>query len=142
LGVLSDLVAGTSADVERIGQSQVPSRDFDGIDIKGIDTVKFVTLHSLLTGEKFETLLPLYEPVHAGSEEGPWVFQIPDGLVSLLASLSHTERTVIAERWAATEEFALDGWSSPSVASSLEAICTLAVSAEGSERSLFLWMSL
>ncbi len=32
MGVLSDLVVATDANVERIGQSQVPSKDFSGID--------------------------------------------------------------------------------------------------------------
>jgi hypothetical protein len=136
------LVAGTNADIERIGESQTPSRDFDGIDIKGIDTVKLGTLHSILTGEEFETLLPQYDPVYESSEEGPWVFQIPDGFTSRLASLSPAERTAVADQWAATEEFALDGWSPSDVGASLDAICALAASAGSSERSLFLWMSL
>jgi hypothetical protein len=142
MGILCDLVVGTTADIEKIGESQVPSREFDGIDIKGIDSVKFGTLHSILTGEEFESLLPQYEPVYVASDEGPWVFQIPDSLTSRLASLTSTGRAQLAEQWGGTEEFGLDGWTPSDVAPVLDAICTLAASAETSERSLFLWMSL
>ena len=91
MGVLSDLVLASESDVERIGESRVPSQDFPGIDVKGIDTIKLGTLHSFLTGKDFDSLLPEYDPVLSVSEEGPWVFRVPGELAAALANLPDAE---------------------------------------------------
>jgi hypothetical protein len=142
MGVLSDLVVADESDAGKVGRAPVPSREFGGIDIKGIDSIKFGTLHSLLTGATFRELLPLYDPVVTVSEEGPWVFRIPQDLVERLVGLGAAERRSTAEQWAATEEFRLDGWKPQEVADALEAICGEASKAMSSGRALFLWMSL
>ena len=54
MGVLSDLVVAPVGDAERIGHADAPAAEFGGIDIKGIDSVKFGTLHSILTGLREE----------------------------------------------------------------------------------------
>ena len=48
---------------------------------------------------------------------------LPGELVTRLASVTDSERQSIADQWAATEEFELDGWDAPMVAETLEAIC-------------------
>jgi hypothetical protein len=142
MGVLSDLVVANEADAERVAHTQVPSQAFGGIDVKGIDSVRFATLHSILTGRSFEELLPSYEPAFSASDDGPWVFRLPDELVTRLANLTDSERQSIAERWAATEEFELDDWDATMVAETFEAICGQAANAESTKRALFLWMCL
>jgi hypothetical protein len=142
MGVLSDLVVAPARDAERIGRAQTPAAEFDGIDIKGIDSVKFGTLHSILSGRSFKELLPEYEPVVSVSDEGPWVFQIPSDLVTRLATLEGEDKRVAVSKWAATEEFALDRWPADEVAKAFDGIASLARKAQGSGRSLFLWMSL
>ena len=142
MGVLSDLVVAPAGDAERVAHAQVPSQTFGGVDIKGIDSVKFGTLHSILTGRPFEALLPEYEPVVTVSDDGPWVFRLPPELVSGLAELGDAERAKVTKRWASTEEFALDRWAEKDVADALGAIATLARKANGSGQALFLWMCL
>jgi hypothetical protein len=142
MGVLSDLVVAPENDAERVANAEAPSQAFGGIDIKGIDSVKFGTLHSIVVGRPFEELLPDYEPVVTVSDEGPWVFRIPSGLVSRLAAISETERAGLAKRWARTEEFSLDGWADSDVSEALDAISTLARRAMASGQALFLWMCL
>jgi len=142
MGVLSDLVVAPVEEAERVAHAQVPSQEFNGIDIKGIDTVRFETLHSLLTGQAFDDLLPLYEPVVTVSDEGPWVFQIPQDLVALLAGFDDARKSEVARQWAKTEEFALDRWTEREVASALDSISTLAKKAIEPDQALFLWMSL
>lgn len=142
MGALSELVVAPVGDVERVAHAEVPSRVFDGIDINGIDTVRFGTLHSLLTGQAFEDLLPLYDPVVSVSDEGPWVFQIPQDLVALVAGLEDTRKSEAARQWAETEEFALDGWTEHEVASALDSIATFAKKVIEPDQALFLWMSL
>jgi hypothetical protein len=142
MGILSDLVVAPAADAERIGRAQVPAKEFGGIDIKGIDSVKFGMLHSILTGRSFEELLPEYQPVVTVSDEGPWVFQIPSDLVARLAALAGEDKRAAVSKWAATEEFALDRWPASEVAQAFEGIASLARQAVGADHSLFLWMSL
>lgn len=142
MGVLSDLVVAPAEDAERVAHASVPSREFGGIDIKGVDTVKFGTLHSLVTGRTFDEVLPLYDPVAEVSEDGPWVFRIPEELVLRLAALSDEERRTVAVKWAATEEFALSGWEEAAVSDGLVAICELARRATDAGHALFLWMCL
>jgi hypothetical protein len=142
VGVLSDLVVGDLGDAETIASSRAPSKEFDGIDIKGIDSVKFTTLHELVTGRPYEELVSKYEPTLEVSDDGPWVFVIPDELVSRLASLPQHELREVGTRWAQTEEFRLDRWEPGLVVTALGEICELAAKAFSSQRSLFLWMSL
>jgi hypothetical protein len=142
MGVLSDLVVAPAGDAERVAHAEVPSQAFGGIDIKGIDSVKFGTLHSIVTGRPFEELLSEYGPVVTVSEEGPWVFEIPPELSSRLAHFDDAERAKVAKLWASTEEFALDGWAEDDVAAALGSISTLARRAVDSGQVLFLWMCL
>ena len=143
MGVLSELVVAPAGEAERVAQAEVPSQTFDGIDISGVDTVKFGTLHSILTGQSFEELLPLYDPVATVSEDdGPWVFQIPTELVTRLAALDDAGMAGIARQWAATEEFVLEGWGEDEAASVLSAISSQSKRAIESGQALFLWMSL
>ena len=117
-------------------------RQFGGIDIKGIDVVKFATLHALLTGAAAAELLPAYEPVASGSEDGPWVFQLPAALVQRLAALEEPQLSSVAVAWAATEEFVLDRWAAQDVRRVLEDISALARGAQAPEQVLFLWMAM
>ena len=142
MGVLSDLVAAPATDADRVATSVNPAAELGGIDIKGIDSVKFGTLHAILTGRSFEDLLPEYDPVVTVSEEGPWLFRLPTELVVRLASLAGGDERAVVSRWAATEEFALDGWSASDVARALDEIVALARKGLDAGHSLFLWMSL
>lgn len=142
MGVLSDLVAAPATDADRIAHAVNPAAEFAGLDIKGIDSVKFGTLHAILTGRSFEELLPEYDPVVTVSDDGPWLFRLPTELVVRLASLSGGDARGVVSRWAATEEFALDGWSATDVERALDEIVALARKGLDAGHSLFLWMSL
>ena len=142
MGVLSDLVVAPAEEAERVAHASVPSREFGGIDVKGIDTVKFGMLHAMLTGRTFDDVLPSYDPVAEVPADGPWVFRLPEELVARLAALSPEERQAAGVKWAATEEFALSGWEEAAVSDGLVEICRLARQAADSRQALFLWMCL
>jgi len=142
MGILSDLVIANEEDVNAILSAPVPSQSFDGLDIKGIDTVKLAMLHGILTDRTLEDLLPEYDPIAEASENGPWVFRLPKDLVEKLAQMSEQDRNLVSNKWAEIEEFALDGWELANVQNTLEAICNTAVSAESTGRGLYLWISL
>jgi hypothetical protein len=132
MGVLSDLVVAPDGDAERIARADAPARDFGGLG----------TLHSILTGRSFEELLSEYDPVVMVSDDGPCVFRIPPDLVTRLATLVGEDQQRAMSTWAATEEFALSGWTVAEVAEAFDGIASLARKAEASGQALFLWMSL
>lgn len=142
MGVLSDLVVANEGDAEAIANSSVPSKEFNGIDVKGIDSIKLNTLHSILTGRSYEELIPSYEPVLMLSDDGPWVFALPHELTASLAALNSQELQAAAKKWAQTEEFVLDRWQVCDVVDVLGPICGEASKAVSSKQTLFLWMSL
>ena len=141
MGALSDLVTAADGDAERIARAESPAEEFGGIDIKGIDSIKFGTLHSILTGRSFEDLSSEYEPVVTVSDDGPWVFRIPPDLVTRLATLAGEAKQHAVSKWAATEEFALERWTATDVAQAFDEIASLARRAQEGGQALFLWMS-
>jgi hypothetical protein len=76
------------------------------------------------------------------SEEGPWVFGIPEPLVRQLAAVDDQRAVAIVDAWAATEEFVLDGWDRDSVRSILDALRGLARDAAAQQKSLLMWSCL
>jgi hypothetical protein len=142
MGILTDLVVGDDGDAEKIVNTQVPSQAFGGVDIKGIDTVKFSALHSILTGRPIDELLPVYQPAATASHDEAWVFVIPTELVTRLANLTAAERQSVAERWFQTDAFRLDRWNVQSVTTVMEKICAEATKASSSQRTLFVWVSM
>jgi hypothetical protein len=142
MGVLTDLVIGNEEDATTIANLHYPLGEFTGIDIKGVDTVKLTTLHSILSAEAFKDLLAQYNPIASASEDGPWVFVLPADLVARLAGLDDTEITDTAARWGNTEEFQLDGWSQTNVTDVLRGMAHLARQASAQEKRIFVWMSL
>lgn len=141
MSALSDLVVAAVGDAERIARAEAPAEEFGGIDIKGIDSVKFGTLHSILTGRSFEDLSSAYEPIVTVSDDGPWVFRIPPDLVSRLATLVGKDKQNAVSAWAATEELVLDRWTAADVAQAFDEIASLAREAQEGGQALFLWMS-
>lgn len=142
MGVLSDLVAAPPTAGQAIARSRAPAQQFGGIDVKGIDIVKFATLEALLTDAAVADVLREYEPVASGSDDGPWVFQLPTALVERLPALTEPQLSNIAVAWASTDEFVLDRWDPRDVRAVLRDISTLARSARAQGHVLFLWMSM
>src|SRR2546425_12099398 len=54
MGVLTDVVIAGRDEAQKIGESNVPSKEFPGIDAKGIDQVKIGTLYAILTRTKYD----------------------------------------------------------------------------------------
>lgn len=53
--------------------------------------------------------------LHEDSDDGPWVYVIPDQLVDKLAGLDAERRTEVANAWASEQEFRRDGWEGTTV---------------------------
>jgi len=141
LPMLTDFVVASRDDAQRVCDSNCPSRDFSGIEAKGIDTVKLGTLHAMLTGEDFDPSFMDKEPLCSGGEEGPWVFEIPEDLVRRLAELNANQTVSVAAEWAKTEEFETDNWSAAAVGGVLEELAGLCRRAEAEGKSVLMWIS-
>jgi hypothetical protein len=140
MGVLSDLVVIPERDLAQLAASDVPSEDFDGIDINGVMPEHFAALHEVVTGTPFDEIQASYEPiVTVSAEDGPWISRIPDELVRRLAGFDTTTIDGTARRWIAAAE-GMDA-ESAEVVELLGAICELARQAPP-DRSMFLWVSL
>jgi hypothetical protein len=141
MGVLSDLVPGTDADIPRIFAAGNPAHSFAGIDIKGIDSVRLAELHAVVSGTKVKALLDQYEPLPLTPDDERWLFRVPAALTEALAVLAPEQREDVARRWAQCESMASDDWGND-VCEVLDAIADLASRTIASGKGLFLWMSL
>jgi len=109
MGVLTDFVAVPRGEAAVVCASLCPSRDFDGMDAKGIDTIKLATLYALLTDGEYDPSF-MNDRLCSGGDDGPWVFEVPPTLVDRLAVLRDEQFVSVASRWATTDELRLEGW--------------------------------
>ncbi len=126
MGVLTDFVAVPRGAATAVCASR--SRDFGGIDAKGVDTIKLATLHALLTGGEYDPSF-MNDSLCSEGDEGPWVFEVPAALVDRLAALRVDDLASVASRWAMTDELRLDEWPPDAVREKLEEIAELCRSA-------------
>ncbi len=143
MGVLTDIVVADRGAAQRVCDSDCPSREFVGLDAKGIDTVKLGTLNAILVGGEFDPAF-MSEPLCSRGEEGPWVLEVPSDLVRRLATLTAQELELIGEQWAATEEFSpqYDYWPIEAVQQILQEIAALCKQARHEDKALLMWMCL
>lgn len=143
MGVLTDIVMAGPRDAQRVLDSDNPSREFNGIDAKGIDPVKLGTLYAVLTGTEYDPGF-IGEPVAAGGDEGPWVMEVPGDLVKRLAELDKGRLAAVGAEWAKTEEFQpkFDNWTKQEVTDVLVEIARLCADATAAKKCVFMWMCL
>lgn len=140
MGVLSELIIGDQKKAARIAKMRMPTRVFDGLDVKGIDTIKLAKLNAILSDKVYEDFEHMHDPL--GSTEGTWVFLIPGPMTSALAALKPENISLVALEWSKIEEFRLEQWPQAVIEQRLSQICQLANDAFSSKRDLLLWMSL
>ena len=143
MGVLTDFVAVKRDEAEIVCQSLNPSKDFAGIDAKGIDTVKMGTLYAILMGVKADPAF-MSDFVCQASEDGPWVSEVPQDMARKLAELAPTELRSIGARWATTEEFTMEygGWPPEAVHQVLQNLAMMCTRALSESKVVFMWMCL
>ncbi|MBO0698606.1 MAG: hypothetical protein J2P46_09440 [Zavarzinella sp.] len=143
MGVLTDFVVVDHKHARRVLKSACPSRDFGGLDAKGIDTVKLGTLHAVLVGGEYDPSF-MTDCLHSGGVEGPWVFEVPDDLVQRLAQLSPRQLVAAGKKWAVTEEFSpkFENWPAEAVQQVLGDLADLCRRAAAEGKPVLMWMSL
>lgn len=146
MGVLTDFVVAGYDDAERIGESDVPSREFNGIDAKGMDQVRMATLHSILSGTEYDPGFLVDDEYfqYTGSSDGPWVQRLPEEFTRSLAELTPERLSAVATEWSQTEEFEPEYsvWSFEDITAFLGALHAMAKNAVVSNQAIFMWTSL
>ena len=140
MGMRVNVVVADLEDAGAIIESEKPVEEWKGFEANGLDPAKFAMLHALLSGELFDEALDECGPLHAASDEGPWLMKLPDDSVAHLAELEEDALDQVGEELAATEEFEEDGWSVDEVKGLVVALADLAGVARAQGRALFVWM--
>lgn len=145
---LSDLIIADPDEAPSVNAERgAHLKRWDCLPAKGIDTIKLGSLAQILTNRPPNDVKAVASYMtdallHQASEDGPWVYLVPEPLQIALSALDEDSEEALAEKWAATEEFRLDGWNSMDVADFLHGLVALARRACESQKSLLLWMSL
>jgi hypothetical protein len=145
MGVLTDFVVADPADASRVGNSACPSRDFAGMDAKGIETVKLGRLSANLAGEPYDrSFMGASALRYETSEDGPWVFELPPTFVHPLVGLDAEELRSAAISRPETEGFSpkYGRWSADIVQTLLEELAALCRRAAAEDKAVLMWMSL
>ena len=73
MGMLVNVVVADLEDAGAIIESEKPVEEWKGFEANGLDPAKFAMLHALLSGELFDEALDECGPLHAATDEGPWL---------------------------------------------------------------------
>jgi hypothetical protein len=134
MGVLTDLIVAKPEEAAAISADD--SSKWPREDVKGIDQVALGSLWTLLSGHDHDDV-DEFTCVFEASEEGPWVYLVPDELVGRLAAIRTDELGALVESWAATF------YSAPEdLVETLEVISRLAQRAQKDGSALLIWLSL
>jgi hypothetical protein len=146
VSILTDFFVAAEAEIASIVDGG-PAGHLPTVEENGVDPIKLATLNGIATGRDysvdggFDQLSEEVEEVTSKGDEGPWVFAVPAALVAALRSAGAQRLAMIADKWAATEEWMMDGVPAEDVRPLLHDLADLARSAEPPKR-LYLWMSL
>src|SRR4051794_30941380 len=116
MGVLSDIIIASpdeAASINAAGGNHL--KRWACLESKGIDTIKLSTLWQILNNQPLDGIDAGAQFMMDGlldqrSDEGPWLYLLPDALVAAVAALDEDAEESVSEKWAETEEFQLDGW--------------------------------
>lgn len=143
MGVLTDLIVAYESEAGAVAESESPLRDWPGIDAKGIDHVKLGKLLSILTSEPYSnSLVGEFRQIAELSDDGPWVFRLPRGLVLALSKMNEAELGRISVQWSAVEEFDRSGYDLATVTELLAALRELSKTAMAEGKDVLMWMCL
>lgn len=148
MGVLSDIIIADTNEASPINAARgTHAKSWSCLESKGIDTIKLGTLSQILNNRSVDDVntvatFMIDQVLDKKSDEGPWVYLVPEQLHSALLSLDEDAQESVAEKWAATEEFTLDGWQAADVEEYLGDLIAHARKARDAGKTLLLWMSL
>ena len=150
MGILTDIFIAGAAEATHLEAPRSPLSKYVGADIKSIGLVEMACLQCIFNGENpndadhVTSLIESFTLVQEVSEEGPWIYQVPDTLTEALAKANVIELDQIRTQWYKTEEMKdherryLHGEHHEP----LQILAHLATQAKQAKKSLFLWFCL
>ena len=108
------------------------------VEAKGLDEVSLATLGEIIEVGSYGDLVARIGPGVQGESGCNGILPLPDAFRDALTT-ANVEET--AERWAATDELAMDGWQPSDAAEVLRDLSELARQAQAEGRQLFYWWS-
>jgi hypothetical protein len=138
---LSDIVAATRDEADAIDLAS-PEPLAGAIVTNAVDPVKLAKLEGILTGATFEEMLSdIVGGYRRTVDDETWLVGVRPQLVDALASLGGTPPSDLATRWAATDEWRLDGGTAENLRPLVSALTRLAAEARDTGRELYLRMA-
>jgi hypothetical protein len=105
MGVLTDLVIADKSEAEAVARSVAPWEGWRWVEAKGHDEFTLGALLCVLRGESYREAVSGEFPLLAQvSEEGPWVFAVPEALPVALQRLDDGRISGAVSEWLRTEE--------------------------------------
>ena len=109
------------------------------VQSRGIMPQHLSALNTILAGNALSAATS-YELVHQASEEGPWLYRIPDSLVLVLANLPHDKIGAAALEWNKNPD--LRATETGSLRELIEGLCAVARRGRSEGKRLYLWVCL
>lgn len=138
--MLGELFAAKPEDLDETLAAEGPYGRLPALEVNGLSEVSLATLGEILGVGAYEELVGRISagPLSRNGDSG--ILAIPSELRDGLADTD--DLTGVAERWAATEELALDGWETVDAITILREVRELATTARAADQALWYWWSL
>jgi len=147
MGILTDFFVADRGSLVPAKIASGPNGIYPTAQWKNVDTIKLETLENLLTGVDYETAVDRLMKNSTGDfgDEGPWIHELSENLVTALAKLDPNRTREIAAAWIATEEWEADGADAGEIESFVEMLASfssLARKATTGRLGMYVWICL
>jgi hypothetical protein len=143
MGVLTELVIASIKEADDVARDTNISARRSGFNAQGLDQIKLSTLRGVVTNREYEdSWIDEFCFVAGNQEDGPWVFSVPDALISALASFPESRLKAAAKQWSRTEEFKMDAWSFEEVETMLRGLYRFFKTAKNETKSVLMRVSI
>lgn len=138
---LTCIVSADEDEYPEIAASPSPMKEWSGIEVPGLDTLRLATLHSLVTGDSLQAALDCYEPVYVDEGVNETIILRIDGeFFDALQALDEDEVENLVAELAATEAYESESCDVDELHAYLLALIDLAQLAESQAQLLFVWI--
>jgi hypothetical protein len=143
MGLLSDFFIATKAEVDSLEIAKSPTGSLPAVQARSVEVVKLTQLQCVIDGSVFSDHLEQLGAmkVRSGGDDGPWVFLVPGVIATTLAESDASRLQQIANAWASTDEWKMDGGKPEDLFRLLTDLGSLAKRAGVEKRELYLWVS-
>lgn len=138
MGVLTDIFIATDEEATEYQSSTKDLAVFKPLQLKGLSDIEFGILWALLENQEWNVERHLLEEI--SFDDDCSLFQFQTELLTLLSNISDFDP--IAKQWAATEELKESHWRYEATLQLLNDLNRLAKQTLGSDKGLYLWVSL